>query len=308
LSGASTNNDTELLKTFIESMDMIQYLQTSLDLKAHYSSNEIDVFSRLSSNATNEELLEYFTQRLNIEIDELSGVLELRVQGFSPDFSQELAKHIVERAEWYINKISNNLAQAQLLFVKGEHQKVEQKLQKAKTKILDFQREYNLLDPEAEGSALQQITYKLESEIASKKAQLRTLMSGMSETAPAVVQLKEELSSIQKQIAIERERLTNNHSSTSDKQGVGEILAQYSNYKIDLEFALQAYSASQVSLEKSRIEAYRQIKYLVLVESPILPQDAKYPEVQYNLTLALVLLLMLFGIGKVVTATVNELR
>jgi capsular polysaccharide transport system permease protein len=89
---------------------------------------------------------------------------------------------------------------------------------------------------------------------------------------------------------------------------VSQILAKFSDYKINMELALQAYTSSQVSLEKSRIEAYRQLKYLVTVESPTNPQDAKYPEVLYNISLFLVVTLMIFGIGRIIIATVTELR
>lgn len=307
IGGGSSGDDTQLLKAYIHSMDMLTYLQETLDIRAHFTSSEIDFFSKLDNDASNENLLAYFLERVKVDIEEQSGVIEIRAQGFTPQFAREIAFSIEARAEWFINKIGNDLAQAQLEFVKKEHAIVEQRLSLGKKNILDFQRKYNLLDPEAEGLAFQQIAYTLEAEIATKKAQLRTLLSGMSDAAPAVVQLKEQLKSIQRQLEIERDRLTNK-SAGPDNVGVGELLAQYSNYKIDVEFALQAYASSQISLEKSRIEAYRQIKYLVSVESPILPEDAKYPEKLYNLTLILVVLLLLFGIGRIIAATVNELR
>jgi capsular polysaccharide transport system permease protein len=75
-----------------------------------------------------------------------------------------------------------------------------------------------------------------------------------------------------------------------------------------MELALKAYTSSQVSLEKSRIEAYRQLKYLVTIESPTKPQEAKYPEIIYNISLFLAINLMIFGIGRIVIATVSELR
>ena len=75
-----------------------------------------------------------------------------------------------------------------------------------------------------------------------------------------------------------------------------------------MELALQADTFSHVSLEKSRIEAYRQLKYLVTVESPTQPRESEYTEVFYNISLFLVISLMLFGTGRIVIATVTELR
>jgi capsular polysaccharide transport system permease protein len=135
----------------------------------------------------------------------------------------------------------------------------------------------------------------------------------MSETAPQVLNVAAQLQSMTQQLENERGRLTDQSSSEDMlpeevNLNVSQILAKFSDYKINLELALQAYTSSQVSLEKSRIEAYRQLKYLVIVESPTQPQEAKYPEVFYNISLFLALTLMIFGIGRIVIATVKELR
>lgn len=312
ITGSSSSSDTELVKAYIYSNDMLTYLQDELDLHAHFSSSDNDVFSRLSSSASLEDKLNYYKEHVAVEIDEKSSVISVMVQGYDAQFANRLTTAIVDRAEWYINKIGNDLAKAQLSFVQHEHDLVKQKLDNAKSELLTFQRKYNLLDPEAEGLALQQIAYGLEGQIAAQKAELRSLRSSMSEDAPQVLVAKDLLRSLEMQLEDERTRLTKvigeNTSASQNQVGVNEILARYSEYKIDLEFAIQAYSASQVSMEKSRIEAYRQLKYLVVVEAPTSPDDARYPRVTYNLSLFLVVILMLFGIGKVIMATVEELR
>ncbi|MFT2091662.1 lipopolysaccharide biosynthesis protein [Paraglaciecola sp. 2405UD69-4] len=307
--GTPTANDNELVKAFIESTDMIEYLETELDIRTHYSDSAWDFFSRLKSDATREDLHKYFSSMVEVESDDASGLITISVQGFEPIFSQQLAKTIVNKAEWYINEIGHVLAKEQLAFVQNEHLMVEQRLQKAKGELLAFQRTHDLLDPEAEGLAFQQITYQLEGQIASTQAKLSALLSGMSEKAPQVMQLRAELNSLEGELVAQRARLSRGSKNNDlDNQSVGQILAKFSDLKINLELALTAYTSSQVSLEKSRIEAYRQLKYLVTVETSTLPEEAKYPEVIYNLMLFLAVLLMLFTIGKIISATVNELR
>jgi capsular polysaccharide transport system permease protein len=310
----SSSSDTELVKAFIFSNDMLDYLEQQISISEHYSDTEFDFFSRLSSNASNEDKLEYYLKRVKVEINEKSQVISIYAQAFDPVYSIKLNQSIVERAEWYINEIGHNLSKAQLEFVQQEHELVNQKLKSAKAQLLSFQRRYNLLDPVAEGMAMQQITYKLEGEIASKKAQLNALRSSMSDNAPMVMQTNAELDSLIQQLNSQRDRLTdksmqtNAEATDSGALSVGEILASYSNFQINLELALQSYTSSQISLEKSRIEAYRQLKFLVVVESATLPDDASYPEVFYNNILFLCILLMVFGIGKIILATVKELR
>ncbi|EXJ40109.1 capsular polysaccharide export system inner membrane KpsE domain protein [Vibrio parahaemolyticus VPTS-2010_2] len=168
---------------------------------------------------------------------------------------------------------------------------------------MQFQQEHNLIDPLAEGAAMQQIAYGLEGQIAAKEAELKTLLAVMSGNAPQVMATKSALEGLKLQLVAERSRL----ATTKNNMSVSEILAKFTDLKVNLDLALQAYTASQISLEKSRIEAYRQLKYLIVVEAPTLPEDATYPKEQYNLLLAAVLLLLVFGIGKIIIATVREL-
>ncbi|MBN7820425.1 lipopolysaccharide biosynthesis protein [Bowmanella yangjiangensis] len=310
LTGKSSSPDTELVKTYIHSSDLLAYLENEIKFTAYFSGSDADMFSRLSTDASLEDRLSYYQKRISVEVDDASKVITLKAQAFDPEYAHLLSNTIVQRAEWYINKIGNQLAEAQLQFVKKEHEQVEARLQKAKQDLLIFQREYNLLDPIAEGMALQQITYALEGQIAAKEAELRTLKGSMSENASAVIQTREQLQSLKLQLKQERDRLTRNDglSLDADSMGVNEIQARFSSLKTELEFALEALSASLVSLEKSRIEAYRQLKYLVIVESPTLPEEAKYPRVLHNLTLFLAVAFMLFGIAKIILATVEELR
>jgi capsular polysaccharide transport system permease protein len=306
--GSGSSSDAELVKAFIYSNDMLIYLEAELNLTTHYENSEFDFFSRLSSDASIEKRLEYFQNRVLVNIDEKSMVISVNAQAFESNFANQLTSEIIARAEWYINEIGHNLAKAQLDFVQQEHEIVTQKLQQAKSKLLTFQNQYNLLDPEAEGIARQQIAYGLESVITNKNAELRALRNSMSENAPLVVQAKEQLQGLIEQLDAERQLLTKNESANQQDLGVGEILTRFTDYKINMELALQAYTSSQVSLEKSRIQAYRQLKYLVVVESPTIPEDARYPKVFYNLSLFSVVILMLFGIGKIILATVEELR
>ena len=85
-------------------------------------------------------------------------------------------------------------------------------------------------------------------------------------------------------------------------------MARFTDYKVKMELALQAYTSSQISLEKSRIEAYRQIKYLIVVERATLSEEYKYPEIIYNITLFFILLSMAFFIAKIIFVTIKELK
>jgi len=212
----------------------------------------------------------------------------------------------VEKAEQFINEINNNLAKSKLSFAKGEHEIVEQKLQQAKSSILEFQSKYNVLDPTAEGAAFQQIAFSLEATLAQKKAELSTISTMMSESAPEVINIKRQIGALQSAINEQKEKI-----STTDSDGnalsVSELMAQYSNLQVQLQLAIQAYSSSLITLENARVETYQKLQHLVTVESPTLPDDNKYPTVMYNLVLFGAILLLIYGVIRIVVATIREL-
>ena len=299
------SSDTELVKAYIYSTDMVQYLNQELDLRGHYSQEFIDYFSTIHEGDTREELLAYYQDRIKVIINEKSGVISIYSQGFDSEYAQKLTNEIVKRAEWFINSIGHQLANAQLSFVQGEHETIEKQLAQAQTKLLNFQREYNLLDPSAEGVAMQQITYTLEGQIAVKQTELKTAQTIMSDKAPQVLALQNELNALKTQLKAERNKLA---QSGKGEMPVSELLAKFTDYKVKMELAIQAYTSSQISLEKSRIEAYRQIKYLIVVEKATLSQESKYPDVFYNISLFVLLFSLVFGIGKIVISTIQELK
>lgn len=298
-------SDTELVKAYILSNDMLHYLDQQLDLRSHYSQSRIDAFSRLDADASSEQFLSFYQKHINVFIDSKSNIVFVQGQGFEADFAHKLTQTIVDRAEWYINSIGHQLAEAQLEFIKNEHANIQSRLEQAQTTLLNFQQRYNLLDPTAEGMAMQQIAYGLEGQISAKEAELKGLNAIMSDQAPQVRAVQTQLDALREQLLKERGKLS---TDTDQIIPVSEILAGYTDLKVKMELALQAYTSSEVSLEKSRIEAYRQLKYLVVVESATLPQDSQYPNAFYNISLFALVAVMLFAIGKIIISTIRELK
>nr|WP_283108232.1 lipopolysaccharide biosynthesis protein [Shewanella electrodiphila] len=307
--GAATNTDTQIVQKYIFSNDMLEYLNDNISLREHFESSQADIFSRLYSWQSKEAFSQFYNSMVDVVIDEKSSVITVRVQGFSSDYSTLLATQIGEKAEWYINDISHQLANAQLEFVKQEHLTVEGRLVNAQKSLLAFQQRYNLLNPEEEGKALAQIAYGIEAQIAAKKTELTTLRAVMSDEAPQVVNVENQIKAYQEQLQFEKTRLTQqNEASKESDLSISQVLAKFSDLKLELELAIKSFASSIISMEKSRVEAYRQLKFLILVEQPTKPEDNLYPKVIYNIALLSVVLFLIFGIFKIVVSTFNELK
>lgn len=303
---SGSGNESSLVEAYIQSADMIKYLDSTIQLRDHYTSDEADMFSGLSAEHKQEDFYQFYLDHVDVSVDSTSSVITLRTRAFNAEYAQVINQAIVEKAEQFINTINNNLAKSKLVFAKGEHEIVEQKLQNAKTEILGFQSKYNVLDPTAEGAAFQQIAFSLEATLAQKKAELSTMATMMSNMAPEVINIKREISALQKEVEKQKEKI-----STTEGQGqslsVSELMAQYSNLQVQLQLAIQAYSSSLITLENARVEAYQKLQHLVTIESSTLPDDNSYPTILYNLVLFGVALLLLYGIARIIVATIREL-
>ncbi|WP_240485095.1 hypothetical protein [Aestuariibacter salexigens] len=304
---SSGDNDTQLVSAYIKSYDMLSYLDDNLALRQHYENSEhADFFSRLSGWSSREDFFEYYLNKIDVVIDPTSMVISLKTQAFTANYAQQLNGAIIERAEWFINNVNQELANAQVEFINKEHKRAEDTLADAKKTLLQFQERYNLLDPTTEGAALQQIAFNLEAMLSQKRATLSSLTQVMSSNAPEVLAVKREIQALETQLSEEKRRLTPTNS-TDETTSIAGIMAKFSELRVQLEIATQAYTASLVNLEKNRIEAMRQLQYLVTVQRPALAEEANYPRVVYNLSLWAVVLLMFYAIGRIIAATIREL-
>ena len=306
VTGVASANDSQLVVAFVRSADMLHYLDKTIGLREHYTSSAGDFVSRLASNHSEEDFLKYYLANTEVAIDSNTSVIQLSARAYDAAYAQLISQTIVKRAEQFINEISNNLAKSRLAFAQSEHDIVEEKLQNAKLALIDFQTKYNVLDPNAEGVAIQQIAFSLEATLAQKEAELNTLKSIMSDSAPEIISLKRQIRALEEQISSQKTKISDALNG-DEKLSINQLMAQYSNLQVQAELAMQAYGSSLMTLENARVDTYQQIQHLVTIESPTLPDEAAYPKTVYNLVLFGVMLIMAFIAGRIIIATIKEL-
>ena len=295
-------NDQRILETFIQSPDMLNHLQETLNLRQHYV-DQPDWLTQLGSDASYEDFLSYYRDHITVQFNVESGMLNLEVQGFTPDFTRQLADQILTRSEAFVNEISHALANEQQAFVQKEVVLAEQRLKEVTAELLAFQSANGLLSATEQGVALSGILNELQAELVRNRTELQTLSSYLNDNSPKVVTLKQRISALESQLAKEKIRLASN-----DGTALNDLVARQEALQLDLRLATEAYSATLMALEKARTEASRKIKQLVVVSSPQQAQDATYPKVGYSLTNIFLLLLMAFALVRMIRATIREHR
>ncbi|MCR6578799.1 capsule biosynthesis protein [Campylobacter insulaenigrae] len=310
LASLLTNNsfsseDTKYLKFYIHSLDMLKILEEKINIQELYEKHKFDIFYSVSSSMSQESFLKYYQKRVKIVEENLgSGIFKIEVEGFEPEDAHLIATTIVKESERFINEISHKTAREQMAFAEEELFKFKQRFQKAKDELLAFQNKYGVFDPLKQSEGILKLVAELEAKIATKEAELLMMQSYINDNAPQIVTIKSEITALKKQLQKEKAKITSSKSS----QKLNDLAAKFQDLTIEVGFAESAYTAALKAYETARIEALRKIKQVVIIQSPSVPQSAKYPETLYNILTAFMILSLIFGIVKFIKMIIEEHR
>ncbi|WP_257904615.1 capsular polysaccharide export system, inner membrane protein [Campylobacter lari] len=300
-----SNEDITFLKSYIHSLDMLNILEEKIQIRELYQKQKLDFFYSISSSADQEDFLKYYQNRVKIiQENSANGLLRVEVEGFDPQSAHLIASTIVKESEKFINEISHKAARDQMQFAEEELLQFKKRYQKAKDELLAFQNKYGVFDPLKQAEGTLKLIAELESKIAAKEAELLMMQSYINDNAPQIVTIKSEITALKKQLQKEKSKV----SSPKSSQKLNDLAAKFQDLTIEAGFAESAYTAALKAYESARIEALRKIKQVVIVQSPSLPQSAKYPESLYNILTAFMILSLIYGIVKFIKMIIEEHR
>ncbi|MCV3471362.1 capsule biosynthesis protein [Campylobacter sp. CNRCH_2015_0338h] len=300
-----SSEDITFLKSYIHSLDMLNILEEKIQIRELYQKQKLDFFYSISSSADQEDFLKYYQNRVKItQENSANGLLRVEVEGFDPQSVHLIASTIVKESEKFINEISHKAARDQMQFAEEELLQFKKRYQKAKDELLAFQNKYGVFDPLKQAEGTLKLIAELESKIAAKEAEFLMMQSYINDNAPQIVTIKSEITALKKQLQKEKSKV----SSPKSSQKLNDLAAKFQDLTIEAGFAESAYTAALKAYESARIEALRKIKQVVIVQSPSLPQSAKYPEALYNILTAFMILSLIYGIVKFIKMIIEEHR
>lgn len=301
---SSSTEDIKLLQEYIKSFDMLQKLDEKINLRSLYEKQKIDLFFRIYSSTSKESYLKYYRDRIHILFDDTTGLLNVAVEGFSPEDARNISAAILEECERFINEISHNIAREQLRFAQGELESAKQKYKDAKNELLAFQNEYGVFDPQSLAKTKAGFITEIELQISKKETELNTMRSYLNDNAPEIAALKAELRAHKEQLEKEKSKVASNASQ--DK--LNDVVAQFEALYLNLSFAEDVYKTAITAVETTRIEIGRKAKQVVVIQSPYVPDSAAYPNKMYNIITIFVILTLIFGVVRLVRAIIDEHR
>ena len=87
--------DMLITREYILSRPMLEFLEAQLPLRAWFSGDNIDYFSRFDPDKPIEKFLRYWKRRVSVDVEAGSGIMSVSVEAFDPDQSLTIALSLI---------------------------------------------------------------------------------------------------------------------------------------------------------------------------------------------------------------------
>jgi capsular polysaccharide transport system permease protein len=301
----STTSDSYILLKYFKSRDLVERLAQDFSFDEVYRRNDVDYFSRLGADTDIEYVVDYWRKRIHTTFDSTSSIITFEVEAFSPELADQVANRVLDYGRELVNQLSSRAREDALSYAQGEVERSELRLKTALDALRMFRNTEGSIDPAGAARIQLELIGGLERELAGVKARISALEGSVASDAPSMRNLRRQAEAIESQIAFQRREIGENEGGVAGTALTGQ-LAAFETLEVERTFAQQALSSALISLEKARVEADRQQRYLAVYSAPALPQVALYPRRILNSFLILIGLTVVWGICALTAYAVRD--
>jgi capsular polysaccharide transport system permease protein len=294
--GSSTSSDADILYEFIQSQELVEEIDAKMDLRGHYSApRSRDPVFALQPDATVEDLVRYWQRMVRIAYDQATGLIEVQVLAFDPEYARSLAAEIVAASQEMINDLNDAARSDRMRYARADLNEALSRLKTAREALLRFRTRTQIVDPAADIQGRMGVLNNLQQQLAQALIEFDLVSETAGANDPRLTQAQRRIEVIRERIAQERENVTS-ESGRPGETDYPALLAEYESLNVDRQFAEETYRAALAALDIARSNASRQSLYLATYIRPTVPQSSDYPQRWVLAGLALLFLSMAWAI------------
>jgi capsular polysaccharide transport system permease protein len=297
----ANNQDALTLLEFVNSIDMMQYLDQQLHIRDHYSDASVDWWTRLPATYSDEDFQKYLGSYMSVWYDTNSQLLHLHIEAFNREFAQKMMNTILARSQLFVDKLNQAMIKDQTQFFESQLAESDRRLREAKSAVLQFQRENKLMTTDAEAILVGTNISTLETGILGKQGQLDAGLKVMNPNSPVLESLRTQIEAMQGQLKEEKNRLAGQQSTA-----VSELDAKFRELQFNVTFLTTLYQANMTQLETQRADATQRLKYLIVVTQPSIADTSQYPNRPWVIGTAAMVLLLIYFVISLFVAIIRE--
>jgi capsular polysaccharide transport system permease protein len=304
---SSTVTDSYIVIDYLQSRELVDKLNERIGLRKIYARPEADYLSRFDDTLSVEEFVKYWRKMLKAGFDVASQVVAVEVRAFTAEDAKKVATALLELSEELINEISARARADSVRSSQQEVRRMEDLLRSHRGALRSFRDTQQEFDPTKQAEARYSLLGKLEEALSQAKTKLGNLRSFMGKDAPSVLVLNSEIASLERQVAEERAKLGKDEATAArGRETLGGLVANYEELVVDREFAEKAYVSALSSLERARVEADRQQRYVAAFVRPTLPEEALYPRRIVASITVFAVALVLWALGVLIVYAIRD--
>lgn len=298
--GGVNGQDALLLMDYLQSGDVLRRLDDKLKLKAHYRDTSHDLFSRLWRSEF-EWFRRHYLSRVGFYFDERSGTLSIAAQAYDPKTAQAIVQTLVIEGERFMNELGHAIANEQVRFLESQVADIQTRALAARQRLLAYQSKHRIVSPQADVQSATAVLAQLDAKRIELEAQRSAMQAYLVPNHPSIVQLNQQITAIERQIAEEKARLTAPSGRPLTRQA-----EEFQRLEFEAAFTQELYKSALAALERGRLEASRTLKKVAVVQSPDLPEYAEEPRRWYHTAVFALAAFVLAGILQLIAAIIRE--
>jgi capsular polysaccharide transport system permease protein len=291
-----------LLRDHLLSVDMLVKLDAALKLREHYSDRHRDPISRMwSKDHPMEWFHRHYLSRVSVELDLNAGVLVIQAAAYDAQTAYAIATMLVKEGERYMNELGQRLAAEQVAFLEKQVAQLHERVLVDRQALIAYQNRKGLVSPQSTAENLAGIINRLEGQRTDLQTRLSAMKEYLMPDSPAIVEIEQQITAVEKQIARETTRLT-----SPNGQSLNRTVEEYQRLQMNAELSAAVYKTALAALEQGRIEAARKLMNVYILQNPVMPQYPLEPRRVYSITIAVLAICLIYGTILLLVAIVRD--
>ena len=301
----SLSQDGHIAASFVESIELVERLENKIGLREKFSKPEIDYFSRLNADATQEELFEFWQDQVSTYVDGPSGIIVFTIRAFSPEDALEIASTALSETSELVDLLSERAKQDLVKRSEQEVEKASINYQNSLVELRNYQNETGILDPYSNAELLGRLLSELIAQRLQTEAQLNVLIANGVRSSPRRTQLEKLIVSLDDQIKRQRNSLA---GANSNDEQLSAALVGFSKLATTRLVAEAIYQSAREIMSLSKSAALRRSTYVSVFSPAKLAQQSEYPKRFAATLMALVALFVVWGSAMLLWASIEDHR
>jgi capsular polysaccharide transport system permease protein len=261
------------VQDYMKSRDAVADLARAGNLRAIVDRPESDVWARFPrpfEGTSFENLYRAYKRFVTVGYDSQTGISTLRVTAFRPGDAQALARDLLLGGEALVNRLNDRAMADAVVQAQRQVEEAQQLSIASESTLTNFRNQERMIDPNRSSVADLELVGRLETQLASMRAERAGLAASAPES-PQLPVLDRRITAFAAQLEGERARIAGQSDSLAPKVG------EYEQLSLQRDIAVKTLESAVGALESARIDARRKQLYLERVVSPNLPDKSTRP-------------------------------